>query len=94
MHRLKLSLDSIRVESFPTTPFRAGVGTVAAYQEEPPLNTVGPIVTCEPCEKDPPPFNTVGPINTCEPCETRDCPSNQATCDTCQGPNCNDPPAA
>ena len=34
-----------------------------------------------------PPFNTVGRIPTCEPCDA----SNQATCDTCVGPNCKDP---
>lgn len=31
-----------------------------------------------------PPFNTVGDIPSCERCQA----SNQATCDTCQGPNC------
>jgi hypothetical protein len=39
-------------------------------------------------ESDEPPFNTVGDIPSCDSC---DCASNQATCDTCQGPNCDGP---
>lgn len=37
-------------------------------------------------QEEEPPFNTVGRIPTCEPCDA----SNQATCDTCVGPNCDD----
>jgi hypothetical protein len=50
----------------------------------------GTVLGHESDDDDDPPFNTVGNIPTCEPCDA----SNQATCDTCQGPNCtNDCPA-
>ncbi len=89
MRRIRLELDTLRVDSFATTQPPRRAGTVAAFQdddeddgEDPPFNTVGKIPTCEPCD---PPLNTVGLINTCDrACDA----SNQATCDTCVGPNC------
>ena len=78
MQRMKL--ESIQVESFATTRFAGRTGTVAAYESDPfPEIPPSKGSTCE--------GTCLG--KTCE--GSCDCPSEQATCDTCQGPNCNGP---
>src|SRR5205085_352509 len=77
MRRIKLQLrpEELRVESFGTTTFAGRLGTVAAHEQDRPFDTAGDIPTCERCD-------TAGDDATCQ------CASNQATCDTCVGPNC------
>jgi len=79
MRRMKL--EAIQVESFETTRLPVRTGTVGAYESDPPFPDIPPSKggTCE--------GTCLG--KTCE--GSCDCPSEQATCDTCQGPNCNGP---
>jgi hypothetical protein len=80
MRKIALQLESIRVDSFATTPRPGGDGTVAGFESDPPFPDVKPSegVTCG--------GTCIG--RTCQ--DSCDCASNQATCDTCQGPNCNE----
>lgn len=80
MQRMKL--EAIQVESFETTRLPAMTGTVAAYESDPPFPEIPPSKEGTTCEG-----TCLGP--SCD--RSCDCPSEQATCDTCQGPNCDGP---
>lgn len=77
----QLKLEAIQVESFETTRLPARTGTVGAYGSDP-FPEIPPSKEGTTCEG-----TCLGP--SCG--QSCDCPSEQATCDTCQGPNCNGP---